>query len=392
MGKRGGRLVICIKNAKVVLPEEIIDDGIVLVEDEKIVYAGHEGVIKIPESAEIFDAKGLYVGPGFVDIHVHGGGENTFGVENNLKVIDFHLSHGTTTIFPTFYMTMSKEEMIASIKSIRSVMAEDGIAKAVGGIYMEGPFMNVDYGCDKSACKWDSGEIKPEHFKELVDAAGDTVKVWAVAPEREGIEEFIKYSKKVNPKVHFAVGHSEATPEQIGPLKKYDMNISTHITNAKSSKSEWLGTRGCGPDEDCLYDDSTYAEMICDSAGVHVNPFMQKLIVKIKGIDKIILITDSSPNTDPLPEGFEHMSDLAFDKDRNLAGSRLTMDKVCRNFMKHTNSDIRKTFLAASTNPAKVLEMFDEIGSIEEGKKANFVIMDDMFNIKKVMLQGKFVK
>ena len=106
----------------------------------------------------------------------------------------------------------------------------------------------------------------------------------------------------------------------------------------------------------------------------------------------MILITDGSPNTDPLPEGFEHMSDLAFDKDRNLAGSRLTMNGVCRNFMKHTNSGIAQAFLAASTNPAKALDMYNEIGSLEVGKKANIIIVDDMFNIKKVMLCGKFVK
>lgn len=384
--------MICIKNAKVVLPEGIIWDGVVIVNGERIVTVGDARTTEIPIDAEIVDAKGAYVGPGFVDIHVHGGGGYTFGTENNLNVVDFYLSHGTTTIFPTLYMTMSKEEMIASIENVRYLMGKDGIEKAIGGVYMEGPFMNVHFGADTSNCKWDAGEIKEEHFKELVDAAQDTVKVWAVAPEREGVENFMQYAKKVNPKVHFAVGHSEATPEQIAPLKKYDMNISTHITNAKYTTSEWLGVRGCGPDEDCLYDDSTYAELICDSMGVHVHPFMQKLIVKIKGADKMILITDGALTTDPNPEGLEHMSDLAFDSDGNLAGSRITMDGACRNFMKHTNSGIAQAFLAAATNPAKALEMYDEIGSVEVGKKANLVMVDDMFHIQKVMLCGKFVK
>lgn len=384
--------MLCIKNAKVVQPQGIISNGVVFIENDKIVSVSDAITANIPSDAEIIDAEGLYVGPGFIDIHVHGGGGYIFGTENNLKIVDFYLSHGTTSIFPAFYMTMSKEEMIASIESIRELMKNDGIAKALCGVYMEGPFMNVCLGSDVSNCKWDAGKIMPEHFKELVDAAGDIVKVWAVAPEREGIEDFMRYAKKVNPDVHFAVGHSGATPEQIHPLKKYDMNISTHITNAKHSTSKWLGVRGCGPDEDCLYDDNTYAELICDSMGIHVNPFMQKLILKIKGIDKIILITDGSPNNDPLPEGFEHMSDLAFDKDRNLAGSRLTMDGVCRNFMKHTNSDIVQAFLAASTNPAKALNMYDEIGSIEVGKRANLIIVDDKIDVKKVMLNGKFVK
>ena len=383
--------MLCIKNAKVVQPTGIIFNGVVLIDDDKIVSVADAIDIQIPEKCEIIDAEGAYLGPGFVDIHVHGGGGYTFGAENNEKIIDYYLSHGTTTIFPTFYMTLSKDEIIAYIETVRKLMQKDGIEKTLGGVYMEGPFMNPKYGADIANCKWGTGKIKPEHFKELVDVAGDTVKVWAVAPERDGIEDFVKYAKTVNPDVHFAVGHSEATPVQIQPLKKYDMNISTHITNAKYATSEWLGVRGCGPDEDCLYDDNTYAELICDSMGIHVNPFMQRLILKIKGIDKIILITDGALNNDPLPEGFEHMTDLAFDSNRDLTGSRLTMDGACRTFMKHTSSGIAEAFLAASTNPAKALEL-DEIGSVEVGKKANIILVDDMFNIKKVMLCGKFIK
>lgn len=384
--------MLCIKNANVVQPDGIIYDGVVLIDGDRIVSVTSGKDAQIPDSTEIIDAEGAYVGPGLVDIHVHGGGGNVFGTKNNERIIDYYLSYGTTTIFPTFYMTMSKDEMIASIKSIRELMNNHSIGKAVGGVYMEGPFMNPKYGADTSSFAWNSGKIQPEDFTELVDAAADTVKVWAVAPERKGIECFMQYAKKVNPDVHFAVGHSEATPAQIEPLKKYNMNISTHVTNAKGTASEWAGVRGCGPDEDCLFDDNTYAEMICDSEGVHVNPFMQKLILKIKGKDRIILITDGAINNDPNPVGFEHMTDLAFDSNCNLAGSRLTMDGACRNFMKHTNSGIEQAFKVAASNPAKALDMYDEIGSLESEKKANIVFVDDMFNIKKVMLFGEIVK
>ena len=132
-----------------------------------------------------------------------------------------------------------------------------------------------------------------------------------------------------------------------------------------------------------------YAELISDSCGIHVNPEMQQLLLHNKGVEKVILITDSTIHNNPVPENLKHIQDLNFDPTGGIAGSKLTMDLACRNIMTHTNCGIAQAFMMASLNPARVLGLEDEIGSVEEGKTADLVFVDDKFNVKKVMLQDE---
>jgi len=252
--------------------------------------------------------------------------------------------------------------------------------------------MNPEFGANAKYNQW-LGDIVPEVYKDVVDAAGDLVKVWVVAPEREGIEGFVRYAKSVNPDVVFSVGHSRATPAQVRALKKYGLNHITHCMNATDSHSDWLGTRGAGPDEACFQDPDMYAELISDSGGVHVNADLQRMLLRIKGVDKVVLISDCSGRTDAnILEHLRHMRDLSFDDNGNLAGSRLSMDMACRNIMTHTNCGIAQAFLMASRNPAQSVGLGDELGTIEAGKRADLVFVDDMFNVENVMLAGELQK
>ena len=212
-----------------------------------------------------------------------------------------------------------------------------------------------------------------------------------MAPEREGIEQFLKYAKKVNPEVMISVGHSEGNPEQIEKLKRYGIGLLTHCMDATGRVTTWGGTRACGPDEYCMTDSDMYAEVICDSMGIHVNPALIRMILKIKGVDKIVLITDSFVSNEQGPEALRHVTDLHFDHNGGLCGSKLTMDMACKNMMTHTNCGIAQVFLMASRNPARVIGMEDEIGTIAVGKKANLVFVDDAFHVDTVMLEGKVV-
>lgn len=381
--------MICIKNAKVVLENGILFDGVILVEKDRIVKVGDAKDVIVPENAEMIDAEGAYVGPGFVDIHVHGGGGAMFQ-DDPQKAAEHFLAHGETTQLATLYYTLTKEEFLKAIQRIRVARQENGAAKAIGGFYMEGPYMNPKYGASATLNQWQN-EIQEEDFRELVDFAGDDVKVWVVAPERKGIEGFMAYAKKINPNVVFSVGHSEATPTQVEKVKKYGLRLTTHCMDATGRVTVWAGTRSCGPDEACFLDDTMYAEMICDSLGVHVNPELQRLMIKVKGIDKLVLISDSYVSNLVAQEGLRDVTDLSFDENGDLCGSKLTMDVVCRNLMKHTNCGIAQAFLAASRNPARAVGMDDEIGTIETGKKANLVFVDDTFNVKKVMLEGEWI-
>ena len=379
--------MVCIHNAKVVLETGILWDGVILLDGDRIVAAGDRREVEIPAESEMIDAEGAYVGPGFVDIHVHGGNGHMFDTEP-LEAAEHFVKHGETTILATLYYNLSKEGFLDSIKKVQAAMAAGGAGSAIAGIYMEGPYMNPKFGAMPERNKW-KGAIAEEAYKEVVDTAGTDVYVWSVAPEREGIEAFVRYAGAVNPHAVFAVGHSEATPAQVRKMKRYGLRLQTHCMDATGNYSEWVGTRGAGPDEACLTDPDMYAELICDSGAVHVNKDLINLIVRTKGVDKVILITDSFVSDLPAPEKLKHITDLIFDENCWLSGSKLTMNVACRNIMSHTNCGIAQAFLMASRNPARAIGLEDEIGTIEAGKRADLVFVDDVFNVKKVILGGK---
>lgn len=379
--------MVCIENAKVVLEQGILFDGVVLLDGDRIAAVGDRGSVQIPADAERIDAQGAYVGPGFVDIHVHGGNGYMFDTQP-LEAAEHFLAHGETSILATLYYNLSKEGFLESIGKVQAAMQAGGAGRAIVGMYMEGPYMNPKYGAMPEKNKW-RGEITPEAYQAVVDAAGKDARVWAIAPEREGIEGFIQYARTVNPDTVFSFGHCEAKPAQVRRLKKYGLAIQTHCMDATGQHSDWFGTRGAGPDEACLADPDLYAELICDSGAVHVNKDLINLIVHSKTVDKVVLITDSFVSDQPSPENLRHVTDLIFDENGWLGGSKLTMDMACRNLMSHTNCGIAQAFLMASRNPARVLGLDDEIGTIEPGKRADLVFVDDQFHVQKVLLGGQ---
>ncbi len=378
--------MILIKNAKVVLQHGILDNGAVLLDGERIAAVGPAEEICAPDGTEVIDAKGAYVGPGFVDIHVHGGSKWMFHSHPE-EAAGYFLAHGETTQLATLYYDLSKEEFPAAIRRVKAAM-EQGAGRAIAGFYMEGPYMNPKYGASPEKNQW-RGTIRSEDYLPLLSEAGAFAKVWAVAPERAGVEAFMGDAKEANPAAVFAVGHSEATPAEIAAVRHYGVTLQTHCMDATGRTTKWLGTRGAGPDEACLLDDSMYAELICDSLAVHVNPDLQKLILKVKGVDRVILISDSFVSNEEAPEELSHVQDLSFDAGGNLSGSRLTLDAACRNVMNHTGCSIREAFLMASLNPARAIGMADEIGSVEAGKKADLVIVDGDFHIQTVIFHGQ---
>lgn len=381
--------MIAIANAKVVLENTILTSGVVLVENDRIAAVGAADTVSIPQSAVVYDADGSFVGPGFVDIHVHGGG-GCFLYEDPERAAGHFLEHGETTVLSALYYNLSKEEFLDAVARLKAIKARGG-AKTVAGFYMEGPYMNPQYGAAPERNKW-RGTIRKEEYMPIVQAAGDLAKVWAVAPERDGIEAFVCDAKAVYEDTIFSVGHSEATPQEVCALKPYGLYLQTHCTNATGRRGEGGGVRRCGPDEACFLDEDMYAEVICDSRGIHVEPDMLRLILKVKGVDKVVLISDSFVSDAPNPPQYADIHDLQFDNNGGLCGSKLTLDMACKNLLAHTDCTIADAFLMASRNPAQVIGMADEIGTIAVGKKANLVFTDERFNIKDVMLEGNFVK
>lgn len=381
-------MVVAIKNANLVLENGIVWDGAIIIENGILKNFGKESEINIPADANVIDAEGAYVGPGFVDIHVHGGNEfQTY--DNPKEAAEFFLSHGETSILATPVYSQNFDEIMNSIGLIKEAMKT---SKTIKGIYFEGPFTNPDYGACSDINPW-RRDITDKEIKAMVDAAGEDAKVWTIAPERNDVKALVKYAREVNPNTVFALGHSEATPDMVRALGvKYRPTLETHCTNATGRVNSKGGIRGVGIDEYCLKDPDVYAELISDSFAVHVYPDMQQLIIHNKGINKVVLITDSTVSEYPNPERLAYVKDLNFDHNGRLNGSRLTLDLACKNIMASTNCGIAQAFLMASTNPAKVIGMYDDIGSIDYGKVADLVFVDDKFNVKKVLLGGEEVK
>jgi len=379
-----------IRNANLVLENGILWDAVLLMDGDRIAAFGKSGEVEIPQNAEMIDAKGLYVGPGFVDIHVHEGGIYSTCLQPE-EAAAYYLDRGTTTLMATPSYSEGFELFLEYIREAKKVMGKPGAARAIGGFYMEGSYMNPKYGAGAWRNPW-RHPINPEEYQALVDEAGELARVWAIAPEREGLEPFLQYAKKVNPNVRFSVGHSEATPQQIRKLKKYGICLQTHTMDATGRVPVPAGTRSAGPDEYCMMDPDIYTEMISDSCGIHVSAEIQRMVLHCKGVDKVVLITDGTDARGENPDGLKHITDLNFNERGYLSGSKLTMDMACRNIMTHTNCGIAQAFLMAARNPARAIGMDDEIGTIEVGKKANLVFVDHKFNVDTVILEGQIWK
>ena len=374
-----------IINTNIIMPDHMIPNGAIVMDGDKIVDFGKN--IKVG-SAECFDAQGMFTGPGLIDIHVHAANNELF-YEKPVEAANFLLENGVTDVLPTLYFSSPAPELIKQAANIKAAR-DSGKAPNILGFYMEAPYMNPKFGADRENNPW-KGDIRREDYIELLDSMGESVRVWGVAPERENIEMFVKDALRANPDAIFSVAHSEADPYQIQALKKYGLKLATHHTNATGTLNKYPECRGVCVDEAVWYNDDIYADLICDKIGIHVDPYMLRLVKKIKGEDKIILISDAYVSDGPVPEGYDGADDIGFDKIGEIAGSKMVLAGACRNMMYHTGSSLCQVFKYAATNPARMLSLSDR-GEIGVGKLANLVITDALFGVKHVFLKGNQIK
>ena len=377
-----------IIHANLVMRDHYIPDAVLLMENGKIKEFGSAKKVAVPEGCDVIDAEGLYVGPGFVDIHTHSDGK-IFFQEDPVVASQHHLKHGTTSLMPALYTSMNTQQYVEAVAILREAMEKPECANIVG-LYMEGPYLNPGFGCDRSSNPWAEGVIK-EKYQPVIDAAYDLARVWCVAPEREGIMDFVLDVKAKNPHAAFAVAHSAASPQEIEALMPYGLKIGTHHTNATGDRPMYPECRGVCVDETVNYNREIYAELICDSMGIHVDPYMLRLVRKIKGEDRIILISDAYACDGPIPEGYDGVDDINFDWEGEIAGSKMTLDISCRNMMKHTGASVCDVFRYASYNPSRAVGLYDR-GEIRQGLCADLVICDHQMKIKSVIMKGELVK
>lgn len=377
-------------NGTIYEEDTIIDRGFVVISNGKIVDIG-EGEPDYPNlSADIIDAKGNLVVPGFIDIHVNGGG-GSLAIDGTYEAIynmsKAHAKFGTTSIVPTTIST-DKEKLLRTM-----VVISEAIEKPTGwanilGIHLEGPFLNPKKAGAHNINFLEDPSI--ERFEEICVASNHNVKILSLAPELEGAIDLIKYANEK--KVITSLAHSDANYEITKKAVSEGLKLCAHIFNAMPP----LHHREPGPAGVFLNDDSTFVEIISD--GYHVHPAVMEVIIKSKTENNVILITDavtpagtSMTSFDILGVTLNVKGNSCFTPSGNLAGSALTLNKAIKVLVENTSISLESALRMASFNPAKLLKLDDKKGSIKVGKDADVVILDKEFNALNTIIGGKLV-
>lgn len=388
-------MVTRIKNAAFVC------DGIVR---DKYLYF-ENGVIKaftdkeLPFDGEI-DAEGLFVSPGFIDIHTHGAGNFDFADGEKEDIINaayIHAKHGTTSIYPTCTST-STADIIRFIENVRDLAKENAPGKPhIAGSHLEGPyFADAQRGAQnpeyiKAPCK--------SEYEDFIEKGQGTVKRISFAPELSGSEELCDYLKENN--VVAAFGHTDAIYEEILPVIKKGCTLATHLYSGMNMVTRRNCYRKLGAVETALLEDDVTVEVIAD--GKHLPPELLKFIHKIKGSDKICLVTDSmrgagmgegksllGPKNDAMEciikDGVAFLPDMT-----SFAGSVATTDRLVRVMYKNVGIPLCECIKMITKTPARTMGLTDR-GSIKEGYIADLVFFDNDINIKKVIIEGGELK
>jgi N-acetylglucosamine-6-phosphate deacetylase len=374
-----------ITNAKIVLSDRILNGHDLVTDRGRITGIFPKGSFDC-SGCTVTDAKGYYLGPGLVDIHNHGGAGEWFSDDPD-RAASYHLAHGTTCIMATTTIQKTHEMMLRAIENITGAVktGKGAASKVIRGIHMEGPYLSPKYGAFKNNARI---PVKEEYLA-YVKAAEGLIKIWTVAPELPGIKEMLKDLRpdQNDPLPVISAGHSEATTDQVNALIPYGLRLETHsccATGCSISPSRYEGTREVDFDMACWLKDEISVEVIPDSKGIHTRPEMLQLILKIKGLDKVIIVTDATYASGRAGQ----ISDVNITEE-GLTGSALTLNKACANMMAHTRISIVDAFHMASYNPAKLIGMDKEIGSIESGKRSDLILVDDYMDIHGIWLNGE---
>ena len=377
-----------IINARILTPQGWLKDGSVLIRDHKILEVTNCDLAVI--GAKLIDAKGMYIVPGGVEIHVHGGGGRDFmeGTEDAFRTaIKAHMQHGTTSIFPT--LSSSTIPMIrAAAETTEKMMAEPD--SPVLGLHLEGHYFNMEMA---------GGQI-PENIKnpdpeEYIPLLEEThcIKRWDAAPELPGAMQFGKYVTSKG--VLASVGHTQAEYEDIQTAYEAGYTHATHFYNAMPGFHKRREYKYEGTVESVYLTDGMTVEVIAD--GIHLPATILKLVYKLKGVENTCLVTDAlayaanegNEPIDPryiIEDGVCKMADHSA-----LAGSLATMDVLVRTMVKKASIPLEDAVRMASETPARLIGVSDRKGALSKGKDADIVILDKELNVRCVWSMGKVV-
>ena len=371
-----------IINGKIVLPDRV-EEGKALVFTDRI-----WGVVDpagLPSGAEIIDAGGNYVSPGFIDMHIHGylGADTSDGDPAGVRTMaEGILKNGVTSFLPTT-MTVSAEEINAALGSVRSVKdeSEGWNGARILGVNLEGPYINPKK----------KGAQAEEHIKKpdaaFIKKNADIIRIATIAPEMDENCAAIR-EITADTDVRVSIGHTDATYEQAIEGIEAGATHITHLFNAQTPlhhRKPGVVGAGLKCDVSC--------ELIADT--FHVHPGLFGLVYSIKK-DKLVLITDCT-RAGGMPDGeYSLGGQKTFVKgiqclleDGTIAGSVLKMNHAVRNLRDHAGISVAEAVACASLNPAKALGADGDCGSLESGKRADIIVFDENVEIKKAIIAGE---
>src|SRR4030066_1012531 len=273
-----------ISNGTIITPFQLLEDKVISIEKGKIIAIEDKKNIFEPAETEVIDAGEGFIVPGFIDIHVHGGGgfDLMDGKDEAVEqVAATHSRFGTTAFLPTT-MTMSKDKIIRSLRSICEAVKKGTAGAEILGIHLEGPYINPEKkGAQKEE---DIKKISLGEFLEFNQASGNLIRLVTIAPEMPGAIDFIRWLHQQG--IIVSVGHSNATYKQVQEGIQAGLSQVTHIFNAMRG----LHHREPGVVGAALSSPKLIVEMIAD--GIHLHPIVLKMLTQIKESEKLVLITD----------------------------------------------------------------------------------------------------
>lgn len=385
-----------IHNGTVLTSHRQIPGGSVLVEDGVIskVYESDQDLPDVPR----LDAKGQYISPGFIDIHIHGGGDSDFmegTVDAFLTIARTHARYGTTAMFPTT-LSGKWEDFIRTLDVYEEAHNRNTEGSEFLGVHVEGPYLAMS---QKGA--QDPRYIRhpvPEEYEYVIDKY-PFVKRWSIAPELPGALEFGTFMRQHG--VLTAIAHTDAVFDDVIRAHEVGFSLATHFYSAMSGVTRRNAFRFAGSIEATYVLDAMDVELIGD--GIHLPEALLQYILKVKGSDRIALITDAmraagmgeGPSVLGTKEdGLEVIVEDGVAKllDRSsFAGSVATMDRTVRTMRQKTHASLVESVKMASLIPARIMKVDDRKGSITPGKDADIILFDDDVQVSMTMVKGKVI-
>ena len=364
--------------------------GDLLVCGSRIASCGGES--EIPAGVKTVDVRGAYLVPGFLDVHTHGGmgiDVNHGTAEELIRLGAFFARHGTTGWLCSI-MTDTREATLRQIRRSVEAMKSNGAKSSAGaallGIHLEGPFLAAEYG----------GAMPPELllegdtalFREYQEAAEGNIRYLTVAPEIPGVTELVR---QISEETTVAIGHSGAG---------YDAALACIAAGARACTHTFNAMRLFHQHEPAIMgaalESDIYCEAICD--GRHLHPASVRLMLKCKGYERVIAVTDSI-SAAGLPDGMYQLGvnrvevkngDAKLAGKDVRAGSTLTQDQALRNLVTFTGEPPEKVLPLLTENPARLFG-WENKGSLEPGKDADLVVLDRDLSIRATMVMGEMV-